>query len=208
MSEISKARGSLKKAPPGQNNYSSLPQNPGSNKPKPSQSPVSVPTDTSNLSIQQRIALMKGKSVGGLEIQVGGTPKTPMKPNLAAKQAHSSISTQKPSLPMKPQANHLTPNKPMIPGSPRSPGSPRPASRSRSPQIEQIQNNSNHESSHELSSHFPKNRYTPQTAMRPNEALASSPMTPKKDWNTMENRQKLAVPQVTVCSTQLSVGVL
>lgn len=80
----------------------------------PKKTEVNIPIDTANLTIQQRIALMKGKSMGGLEVTAQG---------------HSSLSDQKtnaPSPPMKPKIppKQATPQTPLKPPSASSLSAP------------------------------------------------------------------------------------
>lgn len=65
-------------------------------------SKVHIPTNTSNLSVQERIALMSGKSIGGLIIKNDYKPLTPPKPKAASRSLPPS-KQNKPQTPLKPR---------------------------------------------------------------------------------------------------------
>lgn len=77
-------------------------------RPKSPETPAVMPQNTANLTIQQRIALMKGKSAGGIEISSSPSPPPPSaKPSLGG--SHP--------MPIKPQ----TPPKKTAPPTPMKP---------------------------------------------------------------------------------------
>ncbi|XP_053407693.1 cell surface glycoprotein 1-like isoform X2 [Mercenaria mercenaria] len=97
-SQISRARSSLKSKSSPKNNAPSVRN----------ETKVHIPTDTSHLTIQERIALMKGQPVVGHLTQNGPKPVTPMKPEMATKPTPPAKPT-KPQTPLKPP----TPVKPV-----------------------------------------------------------------------------------------------